>query len=121
MSIFSLFGKNKKESKTPFSESQWIVEIQNSTIKTIDYEGHENTIEISEIDSIVVETNDTGPWGTEVCWNIIGNNNTLFVPGGTTGETEMLEYFQTLQNFNNEEFIDAMCSADNAKFICWEN
>ena len=121
MRIFSLF-KNKKENDNKLlPESKWVVEIIGSSIKAFDYDGNEKSLELNEVNQIIIETNDSGPLGTDVWWKISGKDNSLLVPGGATGETEMLEKFQTFKNFDNEILINAMSSIDNAKFIVWTN
>lgn len=120
MSILNFFKKLSR-SKTN-SESEWLVKIDNDMILTKDYEGIERSFNYNEIKEIYIETNDTGPWLTDLWWRVISTNGTILsIPGGATGESEMLEEFQKLSNFDNEKFITAMSSTDNAKFICYES
>ena len=121
MRIFSLFKNKEENDKKLLPESKWVVEIIGSSIKSLDYDGNEKSLELNEINQIIIETNDSGPLGTDVWWKILGKDNSLFVPGGATGEIEMLEKFQTLKKFDNEILINAMSSIDNAKFIVWTN
>jgi len=119
MGIFSFF--KKKEIENLSLESKWLVEINGTEIRTVDYEGIETKLKINDISQIIIETNDTGPWGTDIWWRILGQQGLLSIPGGATGESEMLENFQKLPEFNNEELIKAMSSTNNAEFICWKN
>ncbi len=121
MGIFSFFKKKEKDIEKLNPESKWLVEINRTEIRTIDYEGLETKCKINDISQIIIETNDTGPWGTDIWWKILGKEGFLSIPGGATGESEMLENFQKFPGFNNEELIKAMSSTDNAEFICWKN
>ena len=121
MGIFSFFKKSKENKGNLEPESKWKVEFNGTTIKTTNYDGIESLIEISGIHQILIETNDSGPWGTDVWWRILSKNGTLSVPGGATGESEMLENFQRFPNFNNGQLIKAMSSTENAEFIVWKN
>tara|TARA_B110000967_G_C18751764_1_gene493190 strand:+ start:565 stop:927 length:363 start_codon:yes stop_codon:yes gene_type:complete len=119
MGIFSFFKKKEIKSLSP--ESKWLVEVNGTEIKTVDYDGLETRIKINEISQIIIETNDSGPWGTDIWWRILGKQGLLAIPGGATGESEMLECFQKFPKFNNEELIKAMSSTNNAEFVCWKN
>lgn len=121
MGLFSFFKKKKKDIKNLNFESKWFVEINGDEIRTLNSEGIESTIKTSDIRQILIETNDSGPWRTDIWWRIIGKEELLSIPSGARGESELLEHFQKLPKFNNEEFVKAMCSTDNALFICWEH
>ncbi len=121
MGIFSFFKKKKSEVNKISPESKWIVQIVGTTIKTVDYDGIEKSFEIYGIQQIIIETNDSGPWGTDLWWRIFGKDGLLSVPGGATGESEMLENFQRFPNFDNAELIKSMSSTDNAEFVVWQN
>ncbi|WP_024770972.1 hypothetical protein [Aquimarina macrocephali] len=120
MGIFSFFKKKKNDIENFSPESKWLVEINEIEIRTVDYDGLETKLQISDISQIIIETNDTGPWGTGVWWRILGEQIILSIPGGATGESKMLESFQKFPEFNNEELIKAMSSTDNPEFLCWK-
>lgn len=101
-------------------ESKWIVKVTDEMVSTIDFEKLNNSIMISEIDDVTIFTNDSGPVGIDLWWRLSGNGKLLFVPGGATGEQEMLHRLQKLSDFNNEELIRAMGSTDNAEFLIWK-
>ncbi len=121
MGIFSFFKKDKGEKKILDPESKWRVEFIGTNLKTTDYNGIESSIEISGIYQVLIETNNSGPWGTDLWWRIFSKNGILSIPNGATGESEMLENFQRFPNFNNSQLIKAMSSIENAEFIVWEN
>jgi hypothetical protein len=121
MGIFSFFKKNKKDKSSLVPESKWKVEFIETIIKATDYDGIESSIEISGIHQVIIETNDSGPWGTDIWWRILSNSGVLSVPGGASGESEMLENFQRFPNFDNEQLIKAMSSTENTEFIVWKN
>ncbi|MCA9235363.1 MAG: hypothetical protein KDA44_07815 [Planctomycetales bacterium] len=70
----------------------------------------------------MVETNDSGPWQTDVFWLLIGQDveSGCVVPQGAIGAIELLERLQALPDFNNDSFIAAMESTENKRFLCWE-
>jgi hypothetical protein len=119
MQLLSFFTIKKGNTEKLNPESKWVVGFVDGKIRTLDYEGVEKMLDINEIEQIIIETNDSGPWGTDIWWKIIGNKDLILVPGGATGESEMLDAFQKFSNFNNKEFIKAMSSVENAQFLCW--
>jgi hypothetical protein len=73
-----------------------------------------------DLDSVLIETNDSGPIGTDLLWILAGKVSGCLVPGGAEGEHELLVRLQELPGFNNQAVIDAMGSVENARFVCWK-
>jgi hypothetical protein len=75
------------------------------------------TIGWSKVRRILVETNDSGPWGADVWWVLEGGGARCCFPQGATGETaalaEIARRFPTFQ-------VKGMNSTSNATFVCWE-
>ena len=69
---------------------------------------------------IIVVTTDKGPSHPDVFWVLHGSDTGCVVPQGATGEPMFLERLQQLPGFRNNAVIEAMCSADNRRFLCWE-
>lgn len=118
-----LFSKLKDKLFPPSQglnpESKWVVKISGGTISIVDFQKLDNSIVISEMNDVTIITNDTGPIGIDLWWRLSGNGKLVFVPGGATGEKEMVHRLQKLPDFNNEELIRAMGSTDNAEFLIW--
>jgi hypothetical protein len=100
-------------------ESKWIVTVNDVEVKTIDPKNVTHSILIAELEDILIATNDSGPIGTDLWWILRGNGNIVLVPGGATGEKEMLHRLQKLPGFKNEEVIRAMGCTDNKDFVLW--
>ena len=101
-------------------ESKWIVTASDIILITIDSKNVSSSILIAELEDILIATNDSGPIGTDLWWILRGNGKVIIVPGGATGEKELLHRLQKLPGFNNEEVIRAMGSSDNADFLIWK-
>lgn len=80
---------------------------------------HPVTIEWDELQAIFIQTNDQGPFTTDVYWILQGKTGLLRIPQGAKGEQELLSQVQQLPNFNNEAVIQAMSSSTNSFFVCW--
>jgi hypothetical protein len=72
-----------------------------------------------DLQAVVVETNDLGPFLPDVFWVLAGRNGGCVVPQGATGGDRLLEMLQALPGFDNEQFIAAMGSTSNQTFVCW--
>jgi len=118
-----LFKKGIKPSKTKLMpEAKFIVRIENNEVINERPEGKTERVSLAELKAVIIETNDTGPWGTDVWWILVGTDTAGCVfPGGATGEKEILEAMQKLPGFDNEAFIQAMTSTSNQRFLCWKS
>lgn len=126
MWLFSLFKNPKKEEKEEVEkqellpEAEWKVTFTNTHLQVISPKGEEEEAALNELSSVAVLTNDLGPFFTDVWWGLEFNEKKLMIPQGATGETELLDYLQKLEGFDNEALIQAMISCENAVFTCWE-
>lgn len=75
-----------------------------------------------DLRAVVLETNDSGPLGTDVFWLLVGrdDNSQCAVPQGATGEMELLAKLQELPGFDSEAVVVGMRSTRNQHFPCWE-
>jgi hypothetical protein len=65
-------------------------------------------------------TTDEGPYLDDVFWMLAADDGTgCAVPSSATGCDALLARLQALPGFDNRAVIDAMCSTDNASFVCW--
>ena len=119
MSFLSFIKIKFLNKKTSNYESNWTVKSTKEKLVSIDYDGLEEELSFDDIDKIIVETNNSGPWNSDVLWKIYYNDKLLIVPLGCSGESIMLEKFQLFPDFDNEKFIEAMTSTENNTFLVW--
>ena len=93
-----------------------IVQFDRKSIEVSYPVGSHQSIEWSSVQRILVETNDSGPWGTDVWWILDGGQHRCAFPQGATGEQEALEEIQ--RRFPTFA-IDGMNSTTGATFLCW--
>ncbi len=86
-------------------------------------DGSEETVKWDNLSSVVVETNDTGPLGCDVFYRLTGRSrdSECVIPQGANGEQELVERLQQLPEFDNGALIEAMCSFENRRFVCWKS
>ena len=84
-------------------------------------DGKLERVTFADLKAVIIETNDSGPWGTDVWWILLGERPEArcVFPGGATGEQDVLKAVQQLPGFDNAQFAKAMTCTDVATFICW--
>lgn len=84
--------------------------------------GEMERVAFAELIAVIIETNDSGPMGTDVWWILVGNSpeSGCVFPGGATGEQDAVKALQSLPGFDDGQLIKAMTSTDNARFVCWQ-
>ncbi len=105
------------DARTPL-DTEWIVSIVDSSISATDHTGATKAILISEVERVVIETNDTGPIGTDLWWlvfNAAGQLGTAF-PNDAKGCGELAAVLSAWVGFDAGELLKAMCSTSNAVF-----
>ena len=102
-------------------ECRYVVTIDDRRVTCRHPSGREDEIAWDELDEVIVETNDTGPWGTDVFWVLLGHKSRTgcVIPQGATGERELLGALQRLPGFDNKQLIAAMTCTENRAFHCW--
>lgn len=74
----------------------------------------------ASLSRVIIETNDTGPFGSDFWWILTDDEETCSYPQGATGEDEALDAFkERLPGFDWEALIRASSSVENAFFECW--
>lgn len=117
MGFFDIFKKSDNSAK--HEETFWSVGIINQTVILKNPDGKGVSFSIDDIQKIIIETTDEGPIHPDVWWKISTSTETYVFPSGCNGEDILLQEVQKFPNFNNEEFIKAMCCAENNEFVCW--
>jgi hypothetical protein len=102
-------------------ESRFTVTVDDRGVVCRRPSGQEETVAWDDLDAVIIETNDTGPWGIDVWWLLFGRDGSsgCAIPQGATGEKQLLEAVQRLPGFDNAQLIAAMSCTDNRKFLCW--
>jgi hypothetical protein len=102
-------------------EARYVVEVDDREVICRHPDGRVDRVAWEDLDEVIVETNDTGPWGMDVLWLLLSHraHTACVIPLGATGEKKLLDALQRLPEFDNEAMIAAMSCADNRSFLCW--
>jgi hypothetical protein len=76
---------------------------------------------MSDLSGVMIETNDSGPFGPDVWWLLFGADDRLACafPQGAVGEQVVVNSLLGLPGFDHEAMIMAMGSTSNAVFPVW--
>lgn len=115
-----MFGWLRRKPPPP-PESLWTVALDGERIAVTEPDGKVESVGKDALSAIVVETNDSGPWGIDLWWLLFGPDDRLAcaVPGGATGETALVDFVSALPGFSHAAMIKAMGSTANARFPLW--
>jgi len=102
-------------------EAKFVVDIIDGVISLRDDKGRRKELPLAELRGVGIETNDTGPVGTDVWWLLFGKMGrlALVVPQGATGENTLIDLVTGLPGFNFEAMTTAMSCTDNETFLVW--
>lgn len=104
-----------------YPESCWSLTVTDDALTVTDADGQGRHLALVDLASVVVETNDSGPWGADLWWLLFGLGGKLAVtwPQGATGEAAVIDRLMAMRGFDHQQMIAAMASTENATFILW--
>jgi hypothetical protein len=103
-------------------EARYVVTLDDRQILCRHPSGKEQAVAWKDLNAVIVETNDSGPFGMDVLWLLVGRGagSGCVIPQGATGKRELLDALQRLPGFDNAQLIAAMGCTDNRTFLCWQ-
>ena len=113
------FTKSRKLS-AKVDEKAWNVDLRDGFLRVTTPAHKRAKIRMDDVIGIAIETNDSGPWGSDVIWHVTDGNLSVHFPMGATGEEVILSAFQRLPGFDNQAMINAMGSTLNDIFVVYK-
>ena len=102
-------------------ESSFVIQMTESDVSCHRPDGVVETVRWDEVEQVQVLTNSDGPFAPDCFWLLIGPGTTgCCIPQGATGDGELLARMYELPGFNNQAFMEAMGSTQEAIFTCWQ-
>ena len=104
------------------SEADYIVSLDGERIGVRDAEWFEETsVALAELNGVMIETNDSGPFGADVWWLLFGADDRIVVafPQGASGVKVAIDWLIGLPGFDHEAMIMAMGSTGQVVFPVW--
>jgi hypothetical protein len=103
------------------TEPAYVISLDGERIAVIDPEGEQTALTLAELNGVMIETNDSAPFGADVWWLLFGADDRIAVafPQGASGEQAAIEWLIALPGFDHDAMIMAMGSTANAVFPVW--
>lgn len=102
-------------------ESKFVIHLTESAVSCHRPDGIVETVRWDDLERIDILTNSDGPFAPDCFWLLMGPGTTgCCIPQGATGDVELLARMQELPGFNNQVFMEAMGSHQEAIFTCWQ-
>jgi len=94
-------------------------EATDDAVAIVSPDGRRHAEALATLAEVLVETNDSGPWGADVWIIFRGPDGACPVPQGAQGEDAMWAVFRRLPGFDYEGVAEAMGCAANRAFVAW--
>jgi hypothetical protein len=100
-------------------EGDFLVDVSDENVAVAAPDGKRYEVVIADLREVIIETNDSGPWGADVWWVLRDSTNACIIPQGAAAQDALWPVFKRLPGFDYEAVIAAMGCADNKTFVCW--
>ncbi len=102
-------------------ETAYILSLIDDVVAVRDPDNQEHRLSLSDLRGVIIETDDSGPWGADLWWLLFGADDRVAVafPSGATGEQAVMDRLMALPGFDFEAMTRAMSSTDVAVFPLW--
>jgi len=101
-------------------ESLFVLKVTDAEVVCERPDGKVERVRWDDLQKVEIVTTDKGPMEPDVFWVLHGSKTGVAAPQGATGENELLDRLLKLPGFDNKALIDAMSSATNKRFLCWQ-
>jgi hypothetical protein len=103
------------------NEKTWNIALRDGFLHVTSPGRKRAKIRMTTVIGIAIESNQSGPWGSNIIWHVSDGKFSLHFPVGATGEPEILEAFQQLPGFDNQAVANARaCTTSNEIFVAYK-
>jgi len=103
-------------------QSPWSVVVGDEVIRTSDGQGTSRELRVAELSSVLVATDDTGPWGDDVVFLLYADapEPVGLFPLEAKGCQDFVGWMSGQQGYRDRELAKAMGSTSVARFLVYE-
>ncbi|VWC38073.1 hypothetical protein BLA13014_06678 [Burkholderia aenigmatica] len=107
---------------SPIPPNRWVVTTTDTRIEAIDPKGTTHGIALADLGAVVIETNDQGPYESDVWWILFDTNKQFACgfPQNADGVKAAVDRLLDLPGIDHRKVIDAQTSVQNAMFPIWQ-
>lgn len=102
------------------SEVQALVNDHGEFVSVLLPNGSSHILTWGDLIRVEIQTNDSGPWGWDVWFVLVGAVDEVSFPLGAAGQEEVFEKLQAVTGKSHEQLIDGMNCTTNKTFVTWE-
>lgn len=101
-------------------ESDYVVDLTDTEVICRSPNGRTERLAWDDIQRVEILTTADGPFVPDVFWVLHGSKGGCVIPQGATGEQELMTRLGKLPDFRWEAANEAMSSAEDRRFLCWD-
>lgn len=84
-------------------------------------DGTEESVTWAKLKEVAIRTTPEGPWKEDVFFLLVAEGGGgCAVPAGDPSADSLMSRLQSLPNFDNEAFIEAMTTMEDGFFVVWQ-
>nr|WP_026317016.1 hypothetical protein [Actinokineospora enzanensis] len=84
-------------------------------------DGTEESVSWSDLAEVAIRTTPESPWKEDVFFLLMrAGGGGCAVPAGDPSADDLMGRLQSLPNFDNEAFIEAMTTTEDGLFVIWQ-
>lgn len=84
-------------------------------------DGSTESVSWDELKEVAIRTTPDGPWNEDAFFLLVGQDGGgCAVPSRHPAADDLMEHLQTLPDFDDERFVEAMTSLEDSLFVCWQ-
>ena len=104
-----------------YPECLYVVSVDGNCVRVVHPDKTVTFVVIRDLSEIVIETNDSGPLGTDVFYhlNTADPAASCSFPLGATGENRVMARLAGLPGYDKGAHTQAMRSTSNKQFVVW--
>ena len=95
------------------------VSFDDKGVRLLSHDGILRSVNWDDLQAVVIETTDQGPFVEDVFFVLVGKNGGCVVPHGAAGADALFKRLGKLPGFDYDAACRAMSCAVNNRFLCW--
>ena len=95
------------------------VSLDDQGVRLLGHDGTLGSVKWDDLQAVVIETTDQGPFVEDVFFVLVGKNGGCVVPHGAAGTDALFKRLGELPGFDYDAACRAMSCAVNNRFLCW--
>ncbi|SDD72027.1 hypothetical protein [Actinokineospora iranica] len=97
------------------------ITVDDDGVRRLLADGNEETVSWADLAEVAIRTTPEGPWKEDVFFLLMKQGGGgCAVPAGDPSADELMARLQSLPNFDNDAFVEAMTTTEDGLFVVWQ-